>query len=384
MALPLWPGDSHWSSLYQHYASLYRIRMVNGYRPSRMHWYQEDIFNPYEQFNSGIFPNARLDELRSRDIEHFILHEDAFPEKVSPFAVGQTLAQMMRHPRLRHIVQDGPIHTFQILKEPDTAAIESPPENWKLFGIARRWNSEYAEGHFEITADRTAFRNKAILLREKEDHASLLRFPIALDPAYSLCLRTQGNGRLSLDFLSANTHHSAHLPIASPHWVWQSVPLPTQSGEELQELRVTARAEQGNVLLDLCTLIPSEWTPAPATPITFPAPVLFHAGHTDLENNVVVFESRRDPPADILYGPNLPLVAGRYTLDMSFTTDAADGTRLGDLHLRNYPRSSTPVIAGQPVQLEWDHPDNELFTLAFRYHATEDMRIAEFLLTPEN
>ncbi len=34
MVIPLWPGDSAFSSIYQHYVSIYNIRMINGYCPA--------------------------------------------------------------------------------------------------------------------------------------------------------------------------------------------------------------------------------------------------------------------------------------------------------------------------------------------------------------
>jgi len=163
LVVPLWPGDSADSSIYQHYASLYRVRMVNGYNPFVSKSYFEKVFRPYESVNQGWLTDKQIDDLLRRKIEYVILHEDLFPEKVSPFPVGWTLRQFLAHKRLQFIKQDGPVWAFKMLAEPKkgTKFLSSPPvedrpeagvgsgrtfaagsDNWETFACAWSWPAE--------------------------------------------------------------------------------------------------------------------------------------------------------------------------------------------------------------------------------------------------
>ncbi|MEI6972438.1 MAG: hypothetical protein WCL44_13095, partial [bacterium] len=140
MAIPLWPGDSHWSSLYEYYSSLYRIRMVNGYRPVVNAGYYRDVFEEYRSFNSGKISDQQLDRLLTNGVTHLVLHEDAFPEKVSPFPVGLTLKQLLNHPRLVTLVDSGGVWAFRILREP--APKKAVCSKWDVFFPARYFEAE--------------------------------------------------------------------------------------------------------------------------------------------------------------------------------------------------------------------------------------------------
>ena len=65
MAIPLWPGDSAWSSLYQYYGSMYRIRMLNGYHPVIPSRYVEDIFTTFSSANRGYLDDGQLNALQN-------------------------------------------------------------------------------------------------------------------------------------------------------------------------------------------------------------------------------------------------------------------------------------------------------------------------------
>ena len=85
LAIPLWPGESSWSSIYQYYATLTRVPMINGYRPSVSRKYVEQVFKPLSPMNNGALDPAIWRLLRDWQVRYVMLHEEAFPPKVSPF-----------------------------------------------------------------------------------------------------------------------------------------------------------------------------------------------------------------------------------------------------------------------------------------------------------
>lgn len=118
LVLPFWPGDSHFASVYQYYCSLYRIRMVNGYRPFVPGSYRIDYFRSIASANEGDLSDAQLDDLQKRGVNYIVLHEDLFPEKVSPRPVTWTLKQLLNHPRLKLLAHHGTVWSWRIEREP--------------------------------------------------------------------------------------------------------------------------------------------------------------------------------------------------------------------------------------------------------------------------
>ena len=114
LAIPLWPGDSHWSSVYLYGVMHSRVRLVNGYSPAKRDDYVENVFRYYESMNEGIASDEQLDRLLASGVGYVILHEDAFPEKVSPYPASTTLRLFAENPRLELAAHDGTVWAFRI------------------------------------------------------------------------------------------------------------------------------------------------------------------------------------------------------------------------------------------------------------------------------
>jgi len=113
LELPLWPGDSAFSSIYQYWASRTRVPMVNGYSPTAPRDYVERVYRPLESVNLGELDEAQhrlLDELRVR---YVTLHRDTFPPQVSLYPYRFTLAAMRRNPNLREVASDAGVYLFE-------------------------------------------------------------------------------------------------------------------------------------------------------------------------------------------------------------------------------------------------------------------------------
>ncbi|MCA1809621.1 MAG: hypothetical protein LC725_09260, partial [Lentisphaerae bacterium] len=139
LAIPLWPGDSHYTSFYQHFAAIYRIRMVNGYRPFVRENYYTNVFEKLVSVNQGWLTDEQIEHLSAMNIDYIMLHEDKFPEKVSPFPVTQTLRNLLEHPRLELLHQDQSVWAFRLLDQPSSKPPYAP--HWDVYGSARHWDA---------------------------------------------------------------------------------------------------------------------------------------------------------------------------------------------------------------------------------------------------
>ena len=118
LILPIWPGDSSWSSLYQFHAAATGLRMVNGYAAVTIPDYVENVFGRFQTVTQGGLTDDDLAALARYGVNTVILHEDAFPEKVSPAPVGTTLRRLLDHPALELLAQDGPVWAWRINNVP--------------------------------------------------------------------------------------------------------------------------------------------------------------------------------------------------------------------------------------------------------------------------
>jgi len=99
--LPIWPGDSAWSSLYLYHASRTRAPMVNGYSPLVPRQYPAEVFRPLQGLNVGDLGPAEHARLRRLGITHVVLDRGVFPPQVSPFPSAFTRDRLRETPGLR-------------------------------------------------------------------------------------------------------------------------------------------------------------------------------------------------------------------------------------------------------------------------------------------
>lgn len=366
MALPLWPGDSHWSSLYQYYVARYRLRMVNGYRPTARQRYVNEIYLPFESFNKGGYGDNQLDELLKRGVHYLVLHENAFPEKVSPFAAGYTLSALLEHPRLRLLKQDGPVWAFEILDASDPAAVRKT--DWVYHCPSRLWQAGpgNAEAVEEMTDD-SASGGKYIRIYGPEARIKLPPYPMVHTGSLRFLIRCRGAGALRAS-VPGITEAETPIAVESANWQWFPVPLPAYDGYRGLPLELTCAGGAADV--DVILPASGEWTELkPGERIAIPAPCFFHAGYTDAEKNAIVFRPKHDPADVIFYGPKMPLPRGRYVMELEYHADAPSGAIFGEL-TRRYPGPSpgpVPLKNGAPAAFFYEQDRNIRAALDFRY-----------------
>lgn len=384
LALPLWPGDSHYASIYQYCAALYRVRMVNGYNPFIKEGYLENVFRRFESVNRGGLSEEQVKGLLDMNVRYILLHEDLFPEKVSPFPVTATLQQLLRHPRLELLSQDGSVWAFKILDAPRTKPAPTPA--WDILFPAWRFEMEttIAERHVTIVRNPSAGGSAYVALAET--NASLRTAPVRVAAVSNLhwLARARGHGCLTGSLMvDDRTTALPPMPVQTDDWIWLNIPVP--AFQEFSALSLKLALQAGAVDLDLSLLTAGPWQFLnPGKSMTLPAPLFFHAGHIDLKSGSVIFRRDFDRQGIVLYGPKLPLSRGTYEIDIAFASPAALGAELGVFSLEQNmapAKGADPfrplgaISSGRPASFRWRQYENLPFNLALNYNANADLEI---------
>jgi hypothetical protein len=378
--LPLWPGDSDWAAVYQHYVSLYRIRMLNGYRPVVPNDYR-DLVRQFTSLNGGLMDDAQADALLGRGFGYIILHEDAFPEKVSPFPVIYTRNRLLAHPRLELLRHAETVWSFKILPT---------PRNWvptlrpgPLFPT-RLWEFERAPGaQVAVRPDPDAC-HEAYAAISGPGSVSPRGFKTTGVPDPALLLRLRGDGELWMAPTSNEPPVLAAV-VRTNAWTWFRFAL---DPERTTEVYPVFTVPTGSVDADFALLHSGTWNPpAPGRPVTIPAEFFFHAGWSDPITGTVHFRPDYEPNDFIFYGPRLPMGPGRIRIDLDIATDAAPGTKLGRVTVENtgLPLEPLDVTAGEPFRCEVTLTSNRPVSLNFQYRrrAPVAIRSATFTALPD-
>ncbi|MDD4734646.1 MAG: hypothetical protein PHP44_00920 [Kiritimatiellae bacterium] len=390
LIIPLWPGDSAWSSLYEHYVSLYRIRMLNGYLPVVPLNYINDIATFHEFSNVAIIPPAQWDDLRERGIDYILFHEDAFPEQVSNFPAAFTLRNLLLDPRLQLLRQDGNVWAFKLLEAPHQKTPPPALATWTLFLPTYNcsWEAEWGSPDQPLEPLREpSASGQACLPLSTGQSFRMHPFAHCEAPEAALLLRLRGNGTLRTDLLL--DEHQTNTCIHSVHadnWTWLRIPAAPLEGTRLMQpvFTVTEGQLDLDAVISFAGILPDLSSPGAFWLI--PAPLFFRAGYTDLEHNQIIL--RPDYQSDggdwgIFYGPKLPIPAGTYDIAFNVQTDAPEGTPLGHFRLiqEGYESDTFPVIAGTPATATVTLPSNLPVKLSFNYARTAPLAIQSVTFT---
>jgi hypothetical protein len=156
--VPIWPGDSAFSSLYQFATTLTRRPMINGYSPVVSQRYVEEVYRPLDHLNRGEVTADEHARLRALGVEFLVLDRSAFPPVVSPFPSGFTLEGLRASPYLEQVVEDPPLWLFAVRDTP--RGPDRPPRStpYGLFFEAERLPSHAGS----VVADGAASAGQAV------------------------------------------------------------------------------------------------------------------------------------------------------------------------------------------------------------------------------
>ena len=383
VVLPLWPGVSHFNSVNEYYISLYHIRMVNGYGGTVKKRYYEEIFLPLESMNVGGIYDRQLDELLKRGIGYLVLHEDVFPEKVSPFTVGYTLQQLLNHPRLECIGKDGAAWSFKILIAPSPGREKNGFMAF-TFPSRRRELERTVLTNAVVQTDDPSALGKGYVNMSPGGRVHVPGTLVPLEASLSWLIRARGEGIISVNnILTCVTNSPVMIPVKSTEWTWQKVGIPSK--KESTPVDAVLSLESGNVDVDSAILGAGEWKGVqPGESLSLPAVCFFHAGHTERDFSGVVFRKVYESDAIVFYGPKLPLEKGKYSAEVVFETASPAGTVLGQFNARwrgDEEQGMTPVISGSRAVSEFIQKGNEPYFLAFRFIREADLKISRVVIS---
>jgi hypothetical protein len=384
LAIPLWPGDSHWNSITEYYATLYRTKMLNGYSPSVSRQYFTEIFLRFEAINMGLISDDTLDGLLEKKIGYLLIQEDSFPEKVSPFPVSQTLRELMGHPRLQFLDRDKAVWSFKILPAlsvPIRVKIEEPV----TVLTAWQWSScDVATGTVAVVEDTAASH---VYMRLIAPGGQLKLDSRTLYPVEGLrfLMAVRGYGKLEGSFGTGLRGDGFTRKVGSGHdWVWLELPVPALPRGKQTLVTPVVTATEGVVEVGMTTLMAGPWKwLKPGENMTLPADLFFRAGYSDPATGVVSLDADRVQADVVFYAPILPVLPGRYRVSMESTT-AVKGATLGDFSVMQSDgraRVTQPVIAGQATAIEYSLSSPKPLRLEFRYSRKADLAIRSVTIT---
>jgi hypothetical protein len=377
VAVALWPGDSHYTSVYLYYASLYRIRMINGYRPLVSQKYRSDVFDRLESINQGVLADEQLDFLLQRNIGYVIFHEDLYPQKVSPFPAAIVLSRFLDHHRLELLKNDGPVWAFRILRKPRPKA--APAFSCSHYMPA--WLLE-AEGlkrqQTPLMADEAAGRGMFVRLASPDAAVYSKSFKVGSFPDMRWMIRLRGHGTAEVFTRQDPAAAPVSVRIESDSWIWTEAPF-HPDGSDFAPTLVRIEAD-GKVDLDEILLAAGQSISVKSgETIGFSPACCFHAGATDVKTGDVLAQAGFTDEGPVLSGPYWPLPPGEYRVGIDFDSPAPAGTRLGGLTLEGGgtvpPSKYADIVAGEPASVGFAQKTDLPVVATVHFAGTHDLRI---------
>ncbi len=393
LAIPLLPDDAARLSVYRRYASLHGIRMLNGSGSDASGDNVEDICARYESANKGVLTATQIDALRQLGIDYITLHENAFSENVSPFPAAFTLQNLFQNPELELIAESGPVRSFQVLEPGGTR--EDSGRTWPTFfprvmydlrvdGPADSAASLHSDpGGWKGTFCRPANRGDIIHVAAEN--------PVRLVATERLrwMLRVRGNGEANCTLLRHRSKSSDPevwqerlIRVNNPEWTWTEVPVDRDPENDGVSLRIQIR--EPGIEFDMALLTAGQWDVLnPGEFVSLPASAFVHAGYSDLKKGCVVLVPNQAGEPAIFSGPDLPLPAGRYRLELIMSS-AADGMEeLGVLRVVENAKTLADMrmLAGRGTGLLFEKSQNLPLEISFIYSRNAAVFLHRVIIT---
>ncbi|MBT3192163.1 MAG: hypothetical protein HN341_06370 [Verrucomicrobia bacterium] len=384
VAVPLWPGDSAWTSIEQYATTRHPIRLLNGYQPVVPHRYYDGVFAPLKSLNKGELTEAQDVMLGKMGVDYVIVRENAFPEKVSPFSVWHTIRAFTRSPFLEPLATDRGVWAFRRLgSEPRSEVTGEPPSaSWvdaDWYGFSRVYAADRCSLE-EGTEDGTVqlVREGAFLETPSTSAGAFpsMRWVWMVRGAGVVALVSQVNSQ-------AVSAVSVELGDAAADWSWieSSAGLSTRAQDRFScrlELKSGA-VDVKSVLLADGMLMGDYCGDIGAVPLSIPAIAFFHAGQGCPEDGSVLFQPDVDVDGAIFYGLRHPLAAGRYELLLDWEGAVVEESGHGTLEclvgVDADPVANVPVAGETPTRLEFVLPEADLMSVRFTYNRRAAIRL---------
>lgn len=343
LVLPIWPGDSSWSSIYEYHAMRAGLRMLNGYAAVTEPEYVERVFRRFETMTEGDFTADQAAALRKMSVTHVILHEDAFPAKVSPFPFGATLRRHLADPRLRLLAHDAGAWAFAVCDREGNA--ECRMQNAECTTTEQASSIQHSAFSIPHSVLEPPTRHWGVRPPQTNAATKVRSFAEIHREGYGWLVRAEAGKELALVSAAAGAAATNRFPAAGPAGAWRLAFLPAlDPGTNLwTRLETPGEAAISYVAYARDPALGGLPSPGPDGALRLPAVDLYHEfGSTEpdpasppgdpLAGARLAFAPGPHPPCTAVEGPCLPLAlpAGRYRASLdaapgAFRLDGADG-----------------------------------------------------------
>jgi len=126
LCLPIWPGDSVFSSVYMHFVSQHPVRVLNGYSPAVRRDYVTNVFEKLAPLNRGYLDGDLADQLEQLAVSWCTLHVESFtaPRWVSRYPWHFTWSALRTHPMLHERGAEDTVFAFQLRERAERDAVD--------------------------------------------------------------------------------------------------------------------------------------------------------------------------------------------------------------------------------------------------------------------
>jgi hypothetical protein len=320
--LPLWPGDSAWSSRYLYHVTRTRVPMVNGYSPLTPRWYVAEVFAPLQGLNVGDLGPAEAALLARLGVTHVVLDRAAFPPQVSPFPSAFTRDRLDAAPALVPAGSGDPLWVYRVR---GTAAGIEPPATSPI-GVFHEAEALPRETG-GLADERTASGGRIAEARTGKARAGFLTFgPYRLLPAgrYRATFRVRGAG-LTPEVVTDAGRRTLAAKRLPPTADWQLVTLPFAL-ERAGALELRTRWDgSGDAAADWVSVV---FADRPEPEWAFEVEVLPHRlgerrDPTASGGRAGYADTRESLRAPLVSGPSRLYPAGHYRLSLRVRAEAS-------------------------------------------------------------
>lgn len=315
LEIPIWPGDTSWSSMYQYYTTIYRIPIINGYSAFVRKEYVDKIFWKLVAINMGILGEEEYNLLSQLGVKHIILHNDAYPSKVSPFPFKIALKNLNKNPYVRFIMKHGPLYLYSLVDiQPQKYKPTTAPSKTGLFYECEQLSHRYGI----LLEDKDASIGSSLFIeRSIEKPIEFVFGPWKLFPSgrYKVLYRLKGISSCTIevttDFGKTKIAYK-NLDINQDKYGDYILNFKLKKTQRL-EFRIIYKTGKlwADYIYILCAEeVDPQWH--------FEAEDLYHIGEeamdNDANNRYAIYVTPQDYPIDIVYGPYRRYPAGSYRI----------------------------------------------------------------------
>ncbi len=140
LGLPIWPGDSHQSSIYDLTIARTGAAMINGYSPVVPRAYIEQVYDPLYPLDFGLVDAPALAMLQRLRVPLVTFHDDdqVYPRKISPFPPALARQRLLASGAFTLEQQAGTV--FLLRRRP--GAVADPQPGRVVSPVVSLWEAE--------------------------------------------------------------------------------------------------------------------------------------------------------------------------------------------------------------------------------------------------